>query len=136
MDGQWSNKQSDPVNYERKAEDWRTRVFNYVAVLVNLRKKCPALGVDDTQFIHVDNSRGGKIIAWQRGGQGQAPVVVVANFSDEDTPGPQYFVENWPERGRTDWREITQNRDVPSQWVGNEPLMHWEAKVYTYWRES
>lgn len=136
MDLPMSEKQSDPVNYERKAEDWRTRVFNYVATLVNLRKNCPALGVDDTQFIHVDNSRGGKIMAWQRGGQGQAPVVIVANFSDEDTPGPRYYVENWPERDRTDWREVTQNRDVPSEWVGSEPLMHWEAKVYTYWRKT
>jgi pullulanase len=52
---------------------------------------------------------------------------------DYDTPGPQYLVENWPESDRTDWREITQNRPVPAECVGNEPLMHWEAKVYTYW---
>ncbi|KAG0651463.1 Glycogen branching enzyme [Hyphodiscus hymeniophilus] len=135
MDLPMSSKQSDPVNYERKAEDWRTRVFNFVASLVNLRKNCPALGGNDTQFIHTDKSRGGKIMAWQRGGQDQAPVVIVANFSDEDTPGDQYFVENWPQRNRNDWREVTQNRNVPSEWVGNEPLMHWEAKVYTYWRE-
>ena len=136
MDLPMSEKQSDPVNYERKAEDWRARIFDYVATLVNLRKNCPALGVNDTEFIHVDNSQGGKIMAWQRGGQGQAPIVVVANFTDYDTPGPQYFVENWPERDRSDWREITQNRAVPAEWVGNEPLMHWEAKVYTYWTQS
>ena len=136
MDLTMSQKQSDPVNYERKAEDWRARIFSYVATLVNLRKNCPALGVNDTQFIHVDNSRGGKIMAWQRGAQGQAPVVVVANFTDYDTPGTQYYVENWPERERSDWREVTQNRGVPSEWVGNEPLMHWEVKVYTYWRPS
>ena len=132
MDG--PGKQNDPVNWERKAQDWRSRVFNYVATLVRLRKECPALGEDDTEFIHVDNSRGGKIMAWMRGVQGKAPVVVVANFSDDDTPGPQYYVENWPERDRNDWREITQQRDVPAQWVGREPLMHWEAKVYTYWK--
>jgi 1,4-alpha-glucan branching enzyme len=136
MDVPLSQKQDDPVNYERKSEDWRTRVFNYVATLVNLRKKCPALGVDDTNFIHVDNSRGGKIMAWTRGGQGQAPVVVVVNFTDEDTPGTEYVVENWPESERTDWMEITQNRAVPEGWVGREPLMSWEAKVYTYWKES
>jgi pullulanase len=135
MDLPLSSKQVDPVNYERKAEDWRTRVFNYVATLVNLRKKCPALGDNDTDFIHVDNSRGAKIMAWNRGAQGHAPVVVVANFSDEDTPGPEYVVENWPERERGDWREVTQNRGVPREWVGKEPLMAWEAKVYTYWTE-
>lgn len=138
MDLPMSDKQSDPVNYERKADEWRTRVFNHNASLVNLRKKCPALGVVDTKFIHVDKSRGSKIIAWQRGGfaDGHAPVVVVANFSDEDTPGFDYFIEDWPERDRNDWREVTQNEDVPSEWVGRQPLFHWEAKVYTYWRES
>jgi len=28
------------------------------------------------------------------------------------------------------WREITQSREVPSNWAGREPLMPWEAKVY------
>ncbi|KAE8159264.1 glycoside hydrolase superfamily [Aspergillus tamarii] len=135
MDRPVGLKQVDPVNYERKAQDWRARVFNYVANLVRLRKECPALGVDDTQFIHVDESRGGKIMAWKRGAQGQAPVVVVANFTDQDTPGDEYFVKNWPERQRGDWREVTQGRHVPRRWVGREPLLHWEAKVYTYqWR--
>jgi pullulanase len=128
-----AEKQIDPVNYARKAQDWRSRVFEYVSNLVRLRKECPALGDDDTEFIHVDASRGGKIIAWKRGAPNHAPVVVVANFSDEETPGIEYFVENWPERDRSDWREVTQNRDVPKEWVGREPLMHWEAKVYTYW---
>ena len=128
------NKQIDPVNYERKAQDWRTRVFNYVSTLVHFRKECQALGDDDTDFIHVDNSRGGKIMAWKRGGSGHEPVMVVANFSDDDTQGEEYFVPNWPDRERGDWREVTQGRNVPAEWVGREPLMHWEAKVYTYWR--
>jgi pullulanase len=134
MDNPISEKQSDPVNYERKAEDWRTRIFNYVANMVQFRKTCPALGDDDTDFIHVDESRGGKIMAWKRGGQGQIPVVVVANFTDQDTEGPVYVVDNWPDQQVGGWREVTQNRDVPAEWVGREPLMHWEAKVYTYWR--
>ncbi|KAK5454465.1 hypothetical protein LTR55_012136, partial [Exophiala xenobiotica] len=133
MDLDISQKQSDPVNYERKSDDWRTRIFSYVATLVKLRKACPALGVDDTSFIHVDNSRGGKIMAWARGTTNPV-VVVVANFTDYNTPGEQYFVENWADRDRDDWREITQGRAVPAQWVGKEPLMHWEAKVYTYWK--
>ncbi|KAK6813996.1 hypothetical protein RU639_010416 [Aspergillus parasiticus] len=132
MDRAVGQKQVDPVNYERKTQDWRARVFNYVATLVKLRKECPALGVDDTEFIHVDESRAGRIMAWKRGAQGQAPVVVVANFTDQDTPGNEYFVENWPEREREGWREVTQGRDVPREWVGREPLLHWEAKVYTY----
>ncbi|GIJ92523.1 hypothetical protein Asppvi_001801 [Aspergillus pseudoviridinutans] len=132
MDSPVGEKQVDPVNYERKAQDWRARVFDYVARLIRLRKECPALGVDDTEFIHVDESREGKIMAWKRGAQGQAPVVVVANFTDQDTPGNEYFIENWPEREREDWREVTQGRYVPREWVGREPLLHWEAKVYTY----
>ncbi|KAE9363225.1 glycoside hydrolase family 13 protein [Stipitochalara longipes BDJ] len=134
MDRSDSDKQSDPVNYERKADDWRTRIFNYVANMVQFRKTSPALGDDDTDFIHVDQSRGGKIMAWKRGGQGKIPVVVVANFTDEDTEGTEYVVDNWPDKEVAGWREVTQNRDVPAEWVGREPLMHWEAKVYTYWR--
>lgn len=133
MDRDTDDKQIDPVNYERKSDPWRSAVFTYVSTLVNLRKNCPALGVDDTNFIHVDESRGGKIMAWTRGEAGMAPVVVVANFSDEDTPGTEYVVDNFPETGRSDWREVTQGRSVPQEWVGREPLMHWEAKVYTYW---
>jgi pullulanase len=40
-------------------------------------------------------------------------------------------VHNWPATppGRH-WREITQDRDVPPEWVGREPLYAWEAKVY------
>lgn len=134
MDRPISDKQSDPVNYERKAQDWRSRIFNYVSNMVAFRKTCPALGDDDTEFIHVDESRGGKIMAWKRGGQGQIPVVVVANFTAEDTEGTKYVVANWPDKDQSGWREVTQQRDVPAEWVGREPLMHWEVKVYTYWR--
>jgi pullulanase len=130
MDPLSGQKQIDPVNYERKAEPWRSDLFNYVSNLVKFRTQSSALGDDDTDFIHVD--AGGKIMAWKRGRAGQAPVVVVANFSDQDTVGSEYIVHNFPETGRTDWREVTQNRAVPQQWIGREPLMHWEAKVYTY----
>jgi len=133
-DGQAYDKQHDPVNYSRKDEDWRSRIYKYVANLVKFRKTCPALGVDDTSFIHVDTLKDAKIMAWTRGGvsEGQAPVVVVANFTDYDTPGSVYEVANWPDQDRDDWREVTQNRVVPKAWVGREPLMQWEAKVYTY----
>ncbi|EOO04232.1 putative alpha amylase catalytic region protein [Phaeoacremonium minimum UCRPA7] len=128
-------KQTDPVNYARKNDGgWRQALFDYVANLVQFRTKCPALGVDDTEFFHVDESRGGKIMAWNRGGDRQAPVVVVANFTDTDTPGSEYVVPNWPRKEVPGWREITQGRDVPAEWVGREPLMAWEAKVYTYWQ--
>ncbi|GFF40563.1 LOW QUALITY PROTEIN: neopullulanase [Aspergillus udagawae] len=132
MDHPVRQKQVDPMNYQQKAQDWRGRVFDYVATLIRLRKESSALGVNDTEFIHVDESRDGKIIAWKRGAQGQAPVVVVANFTDQDTPGNEYFVENWPKREKQGWREVTLGRDVPRDWVGQEPLLHWEAKVYTY----
>lgn len=74
-------------------------------------------------------------MAWRRGrtGDGGLPVVVVANFSDEDTPGPEYVVPNWPDREQGGWREVSQGRSVPAEWVGCEPLMAWEAKIYTRW---
>ncbi|KUJ11682.1 glycoside hydrolase family 13 protein [Mollisia scopiformis] len=134
MDRPIGQKQIDPVNYERKAEPWRSAVFNYVANLVRFREQCPALGDDDTNFFFTDESRGGKIMAWTRGGSGNAPVVVVANFTDEDTPGTEYVIDGWPDQDRDDWREVSQGRDVPREWVGREPLMQWEVKIYTYWK--
>jgi len=129
-----SKKQTDPVNYSRKNDgSWRQELFGYVANLVKFRTKCPALGEDDTEFIHVDTSRGGKVMAWRRGNT--LPVVVVANFSDEDTPGSHYVVPNWPDRDAAGWREVSQGREVPPGWVGHEPLMQWEAKIYTRWRD-
>lgn len=135
MDRPIGQKQVDPVNWERKSEDWRTRIFNYVANVVKFRTSCPALGSDETEFIHWDFSNGRKIMAWTRGGNGGDKVVVVANFSDVDTggEGEQYIIQGWPQ-GSGSWREVTQGREVPDSWVGKEPLMHWEVKVYTCWR--
>lgn len=132
-------KQSDPVNYSRKNDGgWRQDLFGYVANLVKFRTKCPALGEDDTEFFHVDASRGGKIMAWRRGqtGEGRLPVVIVANFSNENTPGSEYVVPNWPDQNQSGWREVSQQRHVPAEWVAREPLLAWEAKVYTRWREG
>ena len=129
------NKQLDPVNYSRLADDWRRRIQEYAARLVKLRTSSRALSENDTDFIHVDFS-GKRVLAWRRGGAGTDPVVVVANFSDFGTdttrPNAEYRVTNWPATpaGRR-WREITQNRDVPPEWVGREPIFGWEAKVYT-----
>lgn len=122
-------KQVDPVNYERKAQPWRTDLFNYVSTLVKFRTQCPALGDNDTEFIHVD----GKIMAWKRGIDGQPPVVVVANFSDQPT-GLEYVVDKFPDTERDDWREVTSGRTVSKASIGREPLKAWEAKVYTYWK--
>lgn len=71
MDRPVSDKQSDPVNYERKSDDWRTQIFDYVSNLVKFRQTCPALGDNETDFIHVDASRRGKIMAWKRGAPGE-----------------------------------------------------------------
>src|SRR3569833_444927 len=129
-------KQDDPVNYSRKDDGgWRQALFDYNANLVKFRIRCPALGTDDTDFFHIDQSRGGKIMAWRRGVIGGGPVIVVANFTDDDTPGAEYVVPNWPEKDRGGWRDVTQGRDVPPKWVGREPLTAWEAKVYTYWKD-
>lgn len=61
---------------------------------------------------------------------------VVANFSDYATPAPEdprseYVVPRFPPApaGRR-WREVTQDRDVPPEWIGREPIFPWEAKVY------
>jgi pullulanase len=77
------------------------------------------------------------VICWRRGQPGSnQQVVVVANFSDFVTASAlsgfsEYRVPNWPATppGKK-WREITQQRDVPAEWVAREPIFAWEAKVY------
>lgn len=127
-----SNKQVDPVNYSRMQDDWRQRIFQYVARLIRFRKTSDGLAVNDTQFIHVDFNEGKRVIVWQRGNKADRLVVVVANFSDYGTPpGSEYKVPNWPATpAGKQWKEITQERIVPSDWVGREGIFPWEAKVY------
>jgi hypothetical protein len=133
---QGGGKQVDPVNYSRLGDDWRARVQAYVSRLVRLRTGYDALAVNDTEFLHVDFDAGKRVLAWRRGVPGDdRAVVVVANFSDFSTDtsrsDAEYRVANWPATpfGRR-WREMTQERDVPPEWVGREPIFHWEAKVY------
>lgn len=127
-------KQIDPVNFSRLDDEWRNRVFQYVARLVKFRIQSDALAVNDTKFLHTDFSDGKRVMVWQRG-TGSNLVVVVANFSDWGTDArvsdPRYVVPNWPELppGR-EWIEITQERKVPREWAGMEPLYPWEGKVY------
>jgi 1,4-alpha-glucan branching enzyme len=134
---QHPEKQTDPVNFRRMEEQWRRRIFDYVARLVKLRTSSAALSINDTQFLHFDFTPGRRVIAWQRGAAASGEVVVVvANFSgwgtdNPESPNAEYRVANWPSLppGRR-WREITQERNVPSEWAGREPLFPWEAKVY------
>jgi pullulanase len=127
-------KQVDPVNFSRLDDEWRKRVFYYVARLVKFRTKSAALAMNDTDFIHVDFSQGKRVLVWKRG-SGDNIVVVVANFSDWGTdnqqPNPEYVVSNWPQlpAGKK-WYEVTQDRDVPLEWAGREAIIAWEAKVY------
>jgi hypothetical protein len=131
-------KQRDAVNYGRLEDPFRRRIFEYVSRLVRLRTTADALSVNDTDFIHVDFNDGKRVLAWRRGTRGSNDqVVVVANFSEFVTANAgsataEYRVHNWPATpvGRR-WREITQDRDVPSEWIGREPVFAWEAKVYT-----
>jgi len=131
-------KQVDPVNFSRLGDEWRQRVRHYVGRLIKLRTTSDALAVNDTEFIHVDIADGKRVLAWRRGQSGSdSIVVVVANFSDFGTADPgnstaEYRVHNWPATppGKT-WREVTQERPVPQEWIGREPLFPWEAKVYT-----
>jgi len=130
-------KQRDAVNYERLNEPFRRRIFDYVARLVKLRTHYDALAVNDAEFIHVDFNNSKRVLCWRRGQPGSdSQVVVVANFSDFVTANAfdgkaEYRVPNWPAtpQGKK-WREITQERDVPSDWVAREPIFPWEAKVY------
>jgi pullulanase len=126
------DKQQDPLNFSRMKDPWRRRVFEYVGRLVRFRQSATALSVNDTRFIHSDFTGGRRILAWVRGNPAQHdPVVVVANFSDIRPEGVEYRVPNWPfVPGRT-WREISQDRQVPDDWVAREPLFPWEAKIYT-----
>ena len=130
-------KQVDPVNFSRLADDWRTRIKDYVSRLIELRTTYDALAVNDTNFIHVDFNEGKRVLVWQRRQMGSDKlVVVVANFSDYATPnglspGAEYVVPNWPAipAGKK-WREHPQDRDVLPGQAGREPIFPWEAKVY------
>ncbi len=134
---QSGGKQVDPVNFSRLADDWRTRIKDYVARLIHLRTTYDALSVNDTAFIHVDFDAGKRVLVWRRGRpDSHSQVVVVANFSDFATPDPaaaaaEYVVPGWPATppGKY-WREIPQDRVVETARVGREPLFAWEAKVY------
>jgi 1,4-alpha-glucan branching enzyme len=128
-------KQTDPVNFSRAEDPSRAGLTEYVSRLVKLRTSHQALSVNDTEFIHVDFTPGRRVLVWRRGGAND-PVVVVANFSDfgsEQTPDgiAEYRIPNWPATpvGRR-WREVTQDRSIPQEWVGCESLFAWEAKVY------
>lgn len=132
------NKEVDPVDFSRLQEPMRQSIFEYVSRLVHFRTSQPALGVNDTDFLHVDFNDNKRVLAWSRGMAGQDPVIVVANFSDYATPNgltdpnAEYVVPSWPATpdGRH-WREVTQQRDVLQAQVGREPIFSWEAKVYT-----
>jgi pullulanase len=134
-------KQVDPVNYGRlegsdETAQMRQRILGYVSSLVKLRTSSPALGVNENNFIHVDFNDNKRVLVWTRGDDGIDPVVVVANFSDfvsTEGAGPaEYVVPGWPSTWPgTQWREVTQDRVVPPEWVGREPIFPWEAKVYT-----
>lgn len=129
-----SGKQIDPVNYSRLGEDWRRRIKEYVGRLVHFRTSYDALAVNDVEIIHVDLD-GKQVVAWRRGLPGaDTVVVVVANFSDfTTTPSPcaEYVVHHWPSTPPgCIWREVGQDRPVPQEWIGREPIFAWEAKVY------
>eukprot|EP01103_Thecamoeba_quadrilineata_P018792 TRINITY_DN7368_c0_g1_i1.p1 TRINITY_DN7368_c0_g1~~TRINITY_DN7368_c0_g1_i1.p1 ORF type:complete len:689 (-),score=145.41 TRINITY_DN7368_c0_g1_i1:113-2113(-) len=132
------NKQTDPVHYERLHDEWRRRVFQYVSRLCHFRRKSESLTNNETTFLHCDYEEGKRVIVWQRGpsvvAPEDAPVIVVANFSNYATPqGSEYQIVNWPENPPgTKWIEITQERDVVPEQVSREAIYPWEAKVYTW----
>lgn len=132
VDEHAEHKQVDPVNYARADEPERKKVLEYVARLVRFRTNSDALAVNETNFIHIDFNDGKRVVVWQRGNQADNLVVVVANFSDYGSPGSEYVVPNWPSTPPDkQWREVTQDRSVPVNWIGREGIHPWEAKVYT-----
>jgi len=147
---QRAGKQVDPVNFGRLTADpssdkqgnpdgyyapMRRRIHAYVKTLIQLRTTAPSLAVNDTDFIWTDFGADKRVIVWRRGGILAAPVIVLANFSDfASAPGTDYVIPTWPglaPAGKK-WIEVTQKRDVGSGSVGHEPILSWEAKVYTW----
>jgi glycosidase len=140
---QEGGKQIDPVHFSRLTEThdpnqpMRQRIFNYIARLIKFRTSHDALAVNDTEFIHVDFNDGKRVLVWKRGRPRQDPVVVVANFSNfvtaqANSPKAEYRVANWPATPpNREWFEVTQQRMVPQEFIGREPIFPWEAKVYT-----
>jgi pullulanase len=130
-------KQLDAVNFERRDDPWRARIVDQVTRLVKLRTQAEGLWNNDTTFIHSDFNEGKRVMAWVRGTPGSLTmVVIIANFSDYMTPkahesSAEYVINNWPQlpEGKR-WHEVTQNRKVPREWAGREPIFPWEAKVY------
>ena len=107
-----------------------------VGDVAQMRKTHPALGVNDTKWLHQDTMPGRQIYVWQRGGDDN-PVVVVANFSNFCTDNPfspsaEYVVPNWPRPNDFSWKEVCLNRPVNAGRIGREPLFPWEAKVYVH----
>jgi 1,4-alpha-glucan branching enzyme len=131
-------KQVDPVNYSRAGDDWRKEILRHVTRLVQFRTTSEALAGDEVEIIHIDFNDNKRVLSWRRGAaDSPQSVVVVANFSDftsdhAGTPQGEYVIHNWPAtpEGRQ-WKEVTQDRIVPPEWVGREPVFAWEAKVYT-----
>jgi pullulanase len=106
--------------------------------LARLRVSSESLAGDDVDFIHLDFNGNKRVLVWRRGAtNSRHPVVVIANFSDFTseqigTPHGEYVVPNWPPTPPGgQWKEVTQDRFVPPEWVGREPIVSWEAKVYT-----
>lgn len=157
---QRAGKQADPVNFgrltagppdpndpdPRKNEPdnyfgpMRRRIFSHVKTLIKLRTTAPALSVNDTDFLWSDFGEGKRLIVWRRGGAtAAAPVIVVANFSDfASAPDTDYVVPTWPGPAPVGkkWVEVIQGRDVDPALVGREPILAWEARVYTYASDS
>jgi len=134
-----AGKQIDPVNFSRLEGDenaWRREVLSNVKNLIQLRKTHPALGVNDTKWLHADFTSGRRVMAWQRGDDNN-PVIVVANFSDFGTNDPfnptsEYVVPNWPHPNDFNWKEVSLGRNVVEGAIGREALFPWEAKVYVH----
>ncbi|KAJ2896083.1 glycoside hydrolase family 13 protein [Zalerion maritima] len=132
-------RQVDPVNYERLKDPWRRRVFDYVGVLVRLRQVCPSLQGNDLEIIHTDFREGRRIMTWKReapmdwaSGSFYWPVIVVANFSDQATPGDTYDAGKFMYLNRPRWREVTEHRWLPQGMAAREAMGPWQVRIYVW----
>lgn len=117
-------KEVDPVTFRRLQDPWRAQLFEYVRRLVRLRTTSDALCVNDVEWLHVDCEDERRVVAWQRG-QGDALVVVVANFSD--FASDDYEVGGWPDGT---WRDVLDGHVHVEADAARTPVRPWHARVW------
>lgn len=123
-------KQRDPVNWERKNDPWRSELFQFVRILVELRKSSQALtnlDKNSVDFIWSDPTDG-RVQSWiRKSASGEHMVAVIANFSDATYPN-RYDINTWSTPANRKWSNVITHDQAPD--AGHERLEPWDVKVY------